>query len=136
MSLLSNQIVLRILEAALDEMHLNFFKLELLLEKVNDEILVNAGLARVHVGGEEPALWKRVDADVAFGDNDEGAPAARVLDVIVRRGDDVRLHERAHAKRIAQFGENGRNCFLAIKAFRISAVAINSNVFAKVDCHY
>ena len=55
--------------------------------------------------------------------------------VIVRRGNDDRLHERTHMERIAHFGKGGENGLFAIEALRIPSVAVDSDMFAEVDSH-
>lgn len=116
-------------------MSLNIFELEFLLEEINNEILINAILTGIHIGGDEPTLREGVDADMALGDDDESAPPSRILDVIVGRGDDGRLHERAHTESVAEFGKTGENGLFAVEALRVSTVAVNGHVFTKMGCH-
>jgi len=68
-------------------------------------------------------------------DDHEIAPAARVLDMVVRCGDDHWFCKRAHLERVTQFGENRENDFFAIKAFRIPVIAIDGDVFSEMGRH-
>ena len=70
---------------------------------------------------------------MAFRDHDEAAPTAGILDVIVWRRYNDWLHKRPHPKRVANFGERGKNCFFAIKAVRISAVTVDGDVLAEMS---
>ena len=126
------KIMLRVFEPAIDEMRFDIFKLELLLKKISNDICIHAILTGVDIGRNESAFRKCVDADVALSDDDEPAPAARILDMVIRCGDDHWFRKRAHLERVTQFGKNRENDFFTAETFRITAVTVDSDVFAEV----
>lgn len=113
-------------------MRLYILKLEFLLKKIYNEGLINAILASVYIGGKKAALRECVDTDMALCNDDKAAPAARILDMIIRRRCNNRLHERAHAQRVADFGERSHHRLLTIQASWIAPITINSDMFSKV----
>src|SRR3989344_8412543 len=113
-------------------MRLNIFQLKLLLEKINDIFPIYIILTGVHIGGYKTALRKRMNTNVTLRDNNESAPSTGILYMIVGGRNDNWLHKGKHAKRIANFGEGRVNCILIVKAFWVTTVAVNGNVFAKV----
>ena len=76
-------VVLRILSAALDEVHLNLAKVKFFLEKINDEIDIKAVLTRVNVCAHKMPTWKCMNANVTLGDNDKSAPTPGILNVVI-----------------------------------------------------
>ncbi len=95
-------------------MLLNLFEFELLFEVINDEVNVKAVLAGVDIGGKESAFRKRMNTDMAFGDDDEAAPPSRVFQMVVGSGDDERLREHLHLEDSAKLGETRYDCLFAI----------------------
>lgn len=126
--------MLRILEPAFDEIHFNFFEQKLLLEIANDEVDIDAILARVDIGRDKAAFRKGVDADVALGNHENTAPAARVFYMIIGSGVDLhmRLTERTHPKRITQFRETRQDCLFVIEPVMVAPVSVNGYVFAEM----
>lgn len=74
-----------------------------------------------------------MDTDMALGDDDEAAPSARILDVIIRSREYRRLHERTHPKRIAKFREAREDCLLVVESVMVAPVSVNGYVFAEMD---
>ncbi len=113
-------------------MRFHAFEFEFSFEKISDKILINAVLAGIDIGGKKTAFGKGVDADMTLGDDHKTAPAAWILDMIVRRRDNRRPHERTHAEGVANLGEGRENRFLAIETIRIPAITVNGDVFAEM----
>lgn len=129
--------MLRIFASALNEMFFNIFEQKLLLEIIDNKVDVDTVLARIHIGGDKSALRERVDADMAFGNHENTAPAARVLNMIIGSRMDLhmRLTERAHPKRIAKSRETREDRLVVVEPVMVAPVSVYGYMFAEMGRH-
>jgi hypothetical protein len=118
--------------AAKKEVSLYVFQSELFREVVDDEIVVHVLLAGVDVYRDEAAFGECVDADMAFGDDDDTSPAARVLEVVAIRVEDHGLAHLMHPKELWKLVEAFVYDVAAIEQGKVAVVAVDSEVFAEM----
>jgi len=128
--------MLGIFLAAFDEMLLNFAKPKLFHKKALDEIDVDAVLAGVYIGAQEVASWKGVNAYMTLGDDHNGAPSTGILDVVIRRRNNLDRTEGMHAQLLRKFTYCALHYILAIEQSWITIVPVDGQVFAKMHSHY
>lgn len=102
----------------------NLLEVECFYEKVDDEICINSILTRVNVCTHKVPSRKGMHADMALRDDEECAPSAGVLDVIVGRRHDMCLAQWAHSENLAKLFQAGAYEFLVVQALRIALVPI------------
>lgn len=129
-----NEVLLRIAGSAFDEVCLDIFELEFLLEIINDKVDIYAVLTGVYISRNEAALWKSVDTDMALRNHKNAAPAARVLDMVIRGGVDLhmRLTEWTHSESIAEPQEAREHGLLVVESIVVAPIAVNGYVFPEV----
>ncbi len=124
--------MLGVLLSANDKIRLDFIKIELLFEKIDYRFCIHTVLAGVDIGTDKSALRESVDADVAFGDDDEPTPATWVLYVVIRSFYDEWFCKSMHIEERKKLADTGQHILPVIELVVVAPIPIYSDVLAKM----